>query len=126
MKTILVVDDDLEIRTISNDFFQLLGYNVVLASNGQDALNKFSSNIDGVVLDMMMPVMDGLQCYNQLRVLNPTIPIMMISGYGVNDDIEEHFKDKNFRFFHKPVNCNELSRNLLDMIYCASVNSSEI
>jgi len=82
-KHILVVDDDLPIRTIVAMALEQEGYQVVTASNGQDALNNILRSIpDAVVLDLMMPVLDGRQLIKVLRAEAATrdIPIIVLSA----------------------------------------------
>lgn len=58
---ILVVDDEKDIRKLLTDFFQLQGYQVYTARNGQEALDKISVNPDIILLDINMPQMDGME-----------------------------------------------------------------
>jgi PAS domain S-box-containing protein len=80
---ILLVDDETSIRTIAAQTLQTHGYRVLTAENGLDALNVFSlhgQDIEAAVIDLMMPVMDGIALAVELRKLRPHLPIVATSG----------------------------------------------
>jgi DNA-binding response OmpR family regulator len=67
--TVLIVEDEQDLREMLRDALELNGYSVVTASNGQEALNKIG-NIDQlclVILDLLMPVMNGWECFEKIR-----------------------------------------------------------
>lgn len=78
---ILIVDDEDRMRKLLKDFLGKQGYNIIEASNGEEALNKFreSKNIKLVILDVMMPIMDGWDTCIELRK-ETTIPIIMLTA----------------------------------------------
>lgn len=83
--TILVVDDDPSVRELMSDMLQSAGYKVLKASDGFEALLKFKvarENIACVVLDATMPRMSGLETYQEIRALNATIPVLVVSGFN--------------------------------------------
>jgi DNA-binding response OmpR family regulator len=85
-KRILVVDDEPEVRQLMEQFLTLRGYEVRLAENGQLALAALDTfTADVVLLDMHMPVMDGLETLKRLAARSPSLPVIMVT---VNDDIE--------------------------------------
>ena len=123
MKTILLVDDEQIVRDLGEEIFQTLGYDVVTAINGEDAIMKYNpQEIDAVILDVMMPVMDGIQCYRHLRKINATAPIIICSGYGPDRLDDDLFNDPNFRFAHKPFRHVELSNLIIGMICAAKAD----
>ncbi|MDD1415676.1 response regulator [Dolichospermum sp. ST_con] len=78
---VLVVDDDLVIQMQLRYAMEKEGYKVIVASNGKIALDIcLNSPPDIVLLDAMMPVMDGFSCCSQLHALDPNISILMITG----------------------------------------------
>ena len=81
--TILVVDDEEVVRNTSSRVLESRGYAVLLAANGQEALDAVAahSEIAAVVLDLAMPVMPGDQAAPRLRLLRPELPILLSSGY---------------------------------------------
>lgn len=80
--TILVVDDEQEIRNMLDRHFRLHDYRVLTAKNGAEALEVLSTNsVDVVVSDIKMPIMDGVQLLRELRESYPMIRPIMITGY---------------------------------------------
>lgn len=83
MPTILVADDDANIRELVCLFLRNDGYTTVEAADGKAALTIYAStNVDLVVLDIMMPVMDGWALCKELRRANPELPLLMLTARG--------------------------------------------
>ncbi len=83
--TILVVDDQLTVRELMKDIFVADGYNVLEANNGEDGLRIYKENrerVDLVIVDIIMPKMNGAELYFALHELNPRLPILITSGYS--------------------------------------------
>lgn len=90
--TILLVDDDDMVRQVTALLLRRGGYEVVEAVNGRDAVERFaaaSQRIDAVLLDVMMPIMTGHEAFEQLRRLDPGLPIVFFSGFD-KSEIGEH------------------------------------
>ena len=88
MSTILVVEDELSVRTYVARVLEAAGYKVVLASNGLEAISLFRSSpaaFDVVLTDLTMPVLDGHQLVHLVRETKSTAKIMCMSGYSEND-----------------------------------------
>ncbi len=86
--TILLVEDEDQIRHIAKTLLEMIGFTVVEAVNGKEALDLYQQNaskITLVVTDMGMPVMDGYALFHSLKHLNPTLPIIISSGFGDAD-----------------------------------------
>jgi len=84
-ETILLVDDEADIRTSVELFLEQHDYRVLLASNGREALELFMLNQDSIVLvltDVMMPVMGGPALVHALRAVKPHLPIVAVTGFG--------------------------------------------
>jgi CheY-like chemotaxis protein len=80
-KTLLCIDDEPNILTLRKLVLQSAGYEVLVADNGQDGISLFQSNIvHGVVLDYVMPEMDGGQVASALRRIESSIPIILVSA----------------------------------------------
>ena len=80
---ILLVDDDVHLRELGEQLLQLLGYRVLLAVNGADALKLVQSSadaIDLIILDLNMPVLDGIDTRSRLKILAPDIPVLISTG----------------------------------------------
>ncbi|MFA4917888.1 MAG: response regulator [Thermodesulfovibrionales bacterium] len=84
---ILVVDDDLHIQRLYKEEFQDEGYDVVVASNGAEAMEMFErENPDIVTLDILLPDVDGIRILRQMKEKNPKIPVIMSTAYDYRDD----------------------------------------
>ena len=84
---VLVVDDDLHIQRLYKEEFEEEGYEVVIASNGQEAIDLFNSeNPDLVTLDILLPDIDGIRLLRQMKEKNPKVPIIMSTAYDYRDD----------------------------------------
>jgi len=84
-KHIFVVDDEEMIREMTRDMLIYLGYEVTMAKNGMEALQIFenkSESFDLVLLDLIMPKMNGVACLEKLKIMNPEIPVIITSGVG--------------------------------------------
>jgi two-component system cell cycle sensor histidine kinase/response regulator CckA len=85
--TILIVDDEPMVREFAHRLLESDGYGVLEASSGQEALDVLrnrAAEIDGVLLDLSMPGMDGTDLLSSLRAFAPTLPVIVHSGYPVD------------------------------------------
>lgn len=90
--TVLLVDDDDMVRQVTAMLLRRNGYDVVEAVNGRDAVEQFAAEpgrFDTVLLDVMMPVMTGHEAFEELRHLDPGLPIVFFSGFD-KSEIAEH------------------------------------
>lgn len=84
---ILVVDDDLHIQRLYKEEFEEEGYEVVIASNGKEAIELFNSEVpDLVTLDMLLPDIDGIRLLRHMKEIRPEVPIIMSTAYDYMDD----------------------------------------
>ncbi|MDO5560142.1 MAG: response regulator transcription factor [Oscillospiraceae bacterium] len=87
MSNVLVAEDNLTISTLYKEYIEREGYKVYVAQNGQDAIDLFvSQDFDLVLLDVVMPVMDGFDTCRNIRKIS-NVPIMMVTGKG--EDFEK-------------------------------------
>jgi CheY-like chemotaxis protein len=110
-KTILVCDDDPVILRLLQVNLELEGYGVVLASHGQEAFEKAAEDPpDLIILDIMMPRMDGYQTVDKLRELGSTkdIPVVFLSAKAQQADIERGKKYGVAEYLTKPFDPAEL------------------
>ncbi|MBU5612887.1 MULTISPECIES: response regulator [Geomonas] len=83
-KTILLVDDEAQMRSLLYTLLTNYGYNVIQAVDGQDALDKFELNqqcINLVVTDIVMPRMDGISSFKEMSKRNASVRVLYMSGY---------------------------------------------
>ncbi len=111
--TILLVDDEANIRLSAAKFLTSIGYTILEASNGQDALEilKLKSNeIDLIVLDMIMPVLNGIETYERIKVMNIECPVIISTGYIEEMKLDQIMKEGIAGMIRKPFQMRELSR----------------
>ncbi|HEY9653262.1 MAG TPA: response regulator [Coleofasciculaceae cyanobacterium] len=112
---ILVVDDEEAIREVTKASLENYGYTVLTASDGIEAIALYTQhrqNISVVLLDMMMPSIDGPTTINILQKINPTIKIIGVSGLVLNPNMVELLGHSVKTFLPKPYTSDELLRNL--------------
>jgi len=113
--TILLVDDEETIRTLGVRMLASLGFTVITAADGREALAVYAEHRDEitlVLLDLTMPHMDGEQTFRELRLIDPGVRVVMSSGYAQND-ITARFAGKGLvGFVHKPYSLAELRDQL--------------
>jgi CheY-like chemotaxis protein len=118
--TILFVEDEQTLRTMGTNLFEILGFSAITAQNGREALEIYreqSSEIDLILLDLIMPEMGGIEAYRELRKINPEIPIIICSGYSIESVSDVIENDHNASFTSKPYTPNELRNVMLKMIH---------
>jgi nitrogen-specific signal transduction histidine kinase/CheY-like chemotaxis protein len=109
--TVLVVDDEELVRTTAKAALSRAGYRVLLASNGQEAVDLFaarSSEIDLVVLDMTMPVMGGEEALQHLAKARPDVVVLASSGYN-EEEAQHRFGSRIKGFLQKPYTAGQLT-----------------
>jgi PAS domain S-box-containing protein len=109
---ILVIDDEMIIRTTARLMLEKLGYNVLEANNGKEGLDVYkqaTAKIDLVLLDMLMPVMDGAECFHKLISLDPNVRVIISSGFTRDADLTPLKEAGLCNFVRKPYNMTELS-----------------
>ncbi|MCP4652259.1 MAG: response regulator [Candidatus Omnitrophica bacterium] len=114
-KRILILDDEPKVAKALESTLQALGYkNVILASNGEDALAKAQvGEVDLMILDMKMPDISGYEVVGRLKEDNRTkdLPILIMSGYTVEiEKIEEHMKEKAICTLTKPFDIEQVKK----------------
>ncbi len=103
MHDILVVDDDLGMRTALNEALCRKGYRVDLAGSGREALDMFHDmRYRLVISDMKMPGMDGVELMRGLKKIEPTIPVLLITAFGTVQKAVEAVKEGAVDFIQKP------------------------
>ena len=103
--TILVVDDEEGVRTAASDLLRSMGFQVVTACDGQEALDRFRESpvpIRAVLMDLTMPHMDGVEAFRGLRRLDPQCRVVLTSGYNEQEAIQEFLGKGLAGFVQKP------------------------
>jgi PAS domain S-box-containing protein len=112
---VLLVDDEEPIRVLGKRMLEKIGFEVLTASDGREALSVFRERVDEitcVVLDLTMPHMDGEECFRELRRIRNDVPILMSSGYN-EQEIEQRFAGNILTgFIQKPYKLSTLKAKL--------------
>jgi len=114
-ETILLVDDEEIIADVGQEMLAKLGYEVFIARGGEQAVAmtmEKGRNIDLVILDMIMPDMDGGRTFDVLHELWPDLPVILSSGYAINGQATEIMARGCNGFIQKPFNIFELSQKI--------------
>jgi CheY-like chemotaxis protein len=117
--TILFVDDEERVLSVGTKILQRLGFDVLEARNGREALELYTKNkhlIDMVLLDMIMPEMSGEAVFNKMREIDPTVKILLSSGYSLDDSGTKILNRGCGGFIQKPFTLNELSAKMADIL----------
>ena len=115
--SILVVDDEAEIRILAKEALSLAGYEVILACDGAEgveAFRSYSDRIDLVVLDMVMPNMNGAEALAAMREFREDVRVLIISGYGKSHVVRN--VTENVRFIQKPFQAQDLVNAIRDAL----------
>lgn len=118
-KLVLIVDDELLIRTLFSRLIDKLGYTTMTASNGAEAIDVFTENkdkIDAVILDMVMPDINGDKVFKHLREIKPGIKILLSTGYSEDDSIDELLTNGNASFIQKPFTIDSITPVLQELL----------
>ena len=117
--TILFVDDEDMIIDVGHEILKALGYKVLLARGGKEAIEiykRYRDKIDVVILDMIMPDMGGGESYDRLKEINPKVKVLLSSGYSIAGQATKILQRGCNGFIQKPFNINELSKKLREIV----------
>jgi PAS domain S-box-containing protein len=111
--TILVVDDEEGVRAVAADLLRSMGFDVILAEDGLEALDRFRAAtvpIQAVLMDLTMPHLDGVETFRELRRLDPVCRVVLTSGYNEQEAIQDFLGKGLAAFVQKPFLRADLQR----------------
>ncbi len=114
-ETLLIVEDDAIVRAALVDALDLLGYRVLEATNGQEALALYAARAGDIALvlsDWVMPAMGGLELVRALQALNPALKVLMLTGHPLSQETRESVSANVVGWTLKPPNLEQLARDL--------------
>ena len=115
--TILVVEDEQGIREAIGIYMKNQGYNVILAANGKEGLEKIETNdIHLAIVDIMMPIMDGFEASDYISKKKPHIPIVALTAISEEINKELFVAASIKKVLSKPVNVEELYDTILQLV----------
>ncbi|MBI4690220.1 MAG: response regulator transcription factor [Nitrospirae bacterium] len=115
MKSILLVEDDVEIRE-STKLILESKYHVLDASNYSEATTKLKSHIDLAIIDYILPDYDGFELLKELRKVKPTLPVIMMTGYGTEAIAIKAFRSGVTDYIKKPITPVYLMKRLSEIL----------
>jgi len=116
---VLLVDDEQRILTVGQEICKTLGYNVITVNSGKEALKIYKDKkniINLVILDMIMPKMNGLETFRELKKINPDIKVLLSTGYSIDAKAQEMLKNGCKGYILKPYSVIDFSRKLREVL----------
>jgi DNA-binding NtrC family response regulator len=111
MSRILIIDDDKHMRTACSRALSKAGHTVACAESGDEGLREIQSGADSfdvVLLDQLMPGMSGMDVLDQIKAINPKLPVIIITGFVTDDTAAEIIKRGARNCLPKPFNPEQL------------------
>ncbi len=118
-ESVLLVDDEERILTVGREICKALGYSVITADSGQEALKiykKERASINLVILDMIMPDMNGLETFMKLKRMNPKIKVLLSTGYSIDEKAQEMLRQGCKGYILKPYSVIDFSHKLREVL----------
>jgi len=118
-ETVLLVDDENMIIEVGEQLLQKLGYKVLIAGNGKEAIDIYEKNkdkIDIIILDMIMPDMSGGDTFDRLKEIKSDVKVLLSSGYSINGQAADILEGGCNGFIQKPFNMKGLSQKLRQIL----------
>lgn len=116
---ILVIDDEEWVRIVVRNTLRKFGYSVITAADGMEGIRLFATNqeqIRLVLLDMVMPGLSGRETFNELKLLEPDIPVLLTSGYSEDDAIRRFGHNSISGFIQKPFTPLNLAKYIKNIL----------
>jgi len=113
--TVLLVDDEEVILDVSEKVLKVLGYKVLVARSGAEAIEifkKHQDSIDLVLLDIIMPHMGGGEVYDRLKEISPEVKVLLSSGYSIDGEASKIMARGCNGFIQKPFDIMQLSQSI--------------
>ena len=126
-ETVLLVDDEEIVVSVGKQMLQKLGYTVLVARNGQEAVDvcrKHSDDVGLVLLDMIMPGLEADETYDQLKAVNPAIKVILSSGYALDQKASAIIERGGNGFIQKPFNMKILQEKICEIMNPGRIEQS--
>jgi PAS domain S-box-containing protein len=117
--TVLVVDDEEVVRGVASRILSSYGFDVITANDGRECLARFHEEkprIVAILMDLTMPLMDGVDAFRELRKVDPDVPVLLMSGYNEQDAVMRFAGKGLAGFVQKPFTVEVLRERLLSVL----------
>ncbi len=117
-ETILIAEDDEDVRHIMGDVLRECGYKTIEATDGEEAIERFKLHcgIDLVVVDSVMPKKNGREVYEELRGINPRVKVLFTSGYTRDVILDKGIEDQKLDFIAKPLSLDRFLKKVREVL----------
>ena len=118
-ETILLAEDESDVREITKTVLEEFGYKVIEAVDGEDAVSKFTGSderIELLLFDVIMPKKNGKETYEEIKKIRPDIKVIFMSGYPADVIDKKGLFDERINFVSKPISPTELLRNIREVL----------
>ncbi len=118
-ESVLLVDDEERILTVGREICKALGYSVITSDSGKEAIEIYKeqkNQINLVVLDMIMPEMNGLETFIKLKKINPDIKVLLSTGYSIDEKAQEMLRQGCKGYILKPYSVIDFSHKLREVL----------
>jgi DNA-binding response OmpR family regulator len=114
---ILLIDDEIEFTSTLAERLELRGFAVKTADNGESGIELVKNeSFDILVIDLMMPGINGLETLKQIKMFNPQIPIILLTGHGSTKEGMEGMRNGAADYLMKPLDINDLTAKVKEIL----------
>lgn len=121
-KTILIIDDEKVIRDMAKDMLSYIGYKAICESSAMNAITRFKrekNKIDLIIIDLIMPKMNGVDCFHEIKKISDKVPIIITSGVGEINKRQDMLEMGAIEYLEKPYDVKTFSE-VFDKIFSKS------
>lgn len=118
-ETVLIAEDDVQVRELIEEVLREFGYAVIVAKDGEDAIKKFKESRDKIqllVFDVIMPKKNGKEVYDEIKSITPGIKVIFISGYDASIIHKKGILDEKLTFITKPIPPDEFLKKVREVL----------
>ena len=118
-ETVLLADDEEIVLGVGQKMLERLGFSVLTAGSGQEAVDVYKNNrqdVDLVLLDMIMPGMEAVDTYDKLKAVNPAVKVLLSSGYSLDQKASAIIDRGCDGFIQKPFNLKILEEKIGEIL----------
>ncbi|HOW54958.1 MAG TPA: PAS domain S-box protein [Syntrophorhabdaceae bacterium] len=120
--TILIAEDNPDVRRLASNVLKRTGYSVIEACDGQEAIDSFIANresIDLIIVDVVMPKLNGKEVFEAIKAIKPDVKTIFTSGYTRDVVLEKGLRDKDVSFLSKPLSPHDLLQKIRELMSLA-------